>query len=40
MLPAILDTDTLSEIMKRKNAVLLEKATEYLMLYGKHWFII
>jgi tRNA(fMet)-specific endonuclease VapC len=36
MLPAILDTDTLSKIMKRKNAMLLEKATEYLMLYGKY----
>lgn len=36
MSPSILDTDTLSEIMKLKNKPLLEKATEYLMIHGKY----
>ncbi len=35
---SLLDTDTLSEVMKRRNAALYEKSEEYVELYGYFTF--
>ncbi len=34
MEPALLDTDTLNEVLKQKNAVVIQHATNYLLQYG------
>jgi tRNA(fMet)-specific endonuclease VapC len=38
--PSLLDTDTLSELLKQRNATLVAKAAEYLRLHGRFTFSI
>jgi len=40
MPPSLLDTDTLSEVMKGKNPITRQKARQYLDIYGRFTFSI